>query len=432
MHVFKPLVLLCPVALVATYGFGQNVIDGQSTKTRVTLSGSQTLAAYLTASITKPSPGQFNYATKIKAWQTNGTGWGRSAEYRMKIRGGNYGGILFSDTPTNATLYVPGQKPFTWPIRRYEFDVLWTYQFAPVLHRAAPYVTSGAGGIALNGGTKESGWDKQAALVAGAGSDVRLSRFITLRVGLTMDFLKASTYSDRQYRSTGTVMVEPRIGFVWDLKTTAKDGRHCAVIEQLARGGRRLSEFCCVLAGDLVDLLVREMLGRHAGRIAGFAEEAVQAGGRHNPEKEQFVIGIGKPVPRVPGDENGRALLNGVMHIVEYEVAAAVEDVEGFIHMEVAVDRHSGAGHHLLSAHGEIVRAVGGADVEEDVAVVAKVDQVLALRGAEHEAALFGGLSLKGRLGQRVADAEASQSEEEGSAYPLICGHEILRWRLVS
>jgi len=28
----------------------------------------------------------------------------------MKIRGGNYGGVLFSDTPTNATLSVPGQK----------------------------------------------------------------------------------------------------------------------------------------------------------------------------------------------------------------------------------------------------------------------------------------------------------------------------------
>lgn len=217
MRAFKPLVLMCAVAFVATYAFGQNVIDGQTTN-GVTLGGNQTLALYTTASITKPSPGEFNYSPKVKAWQTNGTGWGRSAEYRMKIRGGNYGGILFSETPSNATLYVPGQKPFTWPIRRYEFDVLWTHQFAPVLHRAAPYVTSGAGAIALNGGSRESGWDRQAVLVAGAGSDVQLSRLISLRVGFTVDFLKASTYSDRQYRSTGTVMVEPRIGLVWSLK----------------------------------------------------------------------------------------------------------------------------------------------------------------------------------------------------------------------
>jgi hypothetical protein len=80
-----------------------------------------------------------------------------------------------------------------------------------------PYVTSGAGAVALNGGSTgtHSGWDRQAALVGGAGSDVRLSRLITLRAGFTMDSLKASTYSDPSYRSTATIMVEPRIGLVW-------------------------------------------------------------------------------------------------------------------------------------------------------------------------------------------------------------------------
>jgi hypothetical protein len=217
MHAFKPLLLLCFIASVAIQGLSQSVTDSQAKNNREPLSSNQTLAAYATASITKPSPGQFEYAIREKAWQTNGTGWGHSAEYRMKIRGGNYGGILFSDTPTNATLYVPGQKPYTWPMRRYEFDVLWTYQFTPVHHRVVPYVTSGAGAIALNGGSTESGWDAQAALVAGAGSDVRLWRLVTMRVGFTVDSLKASTYSDQRYRSTGTVMVEPRIGFVWGL-----------------------------------------------------------------------------------------------------------------------------------------------------------------------------------------------------------------------
>jgi hypothetical protein len=217
MLVSKRLLLLCSVALFAISSFGQNVIDGKTTNNREAPSNNQTLAAYAAVSITKPSPGEFAYAIKEKAWQTNGTGWGRSAEYRMKIRGGNYGGILYSDTPTNATLYVSGQKPFSWPIRRYEFDVLWTYQFAHVRHRAVPYVTSGAGGIALNGGSTESGWDREAAFVVGAGSDVRLWRFITMRAGFTMDSFKASTYSDQRYRSTGTVMVEPRIGFVWGL-----------------------------------------------------------------------------------------------------------------------------------------------------------------------------------------------------------------------
>jgi hypothetical protein len=237
MYISKPLLLLWAAACIAIHAFGQNPIDGQTinlgeaaasnqtlaavtngqtTNDRGAASSNQTLATYIVGSITKPSPGQFN-AFSFKTWQTNGTGWGRSAEYRMKIRGRNYGGIIFSDTPTNSTLYVPGQKPSSWPIQRYEFDVLWTHEFAPVRHRVVPYVTSGAGAIALNGGSTgtHSGWDHQAALVGGAGSDVRLSRLITFRAGFTMDLLKAPTYSDRNYHSTGTIMVEPRIGLVW-------------------------------------------------------------------------------------------------------------------------------------------------------------------------------------------------------------------------
>jgi len=235
LHISKPLLLLWAVACIAIHAFGQNAIDdqtinlgeaaasnqtlaavinGQTTNDREAASSNQTLATYIAGSISKPSPGQSIYGV---IWQTNGTGWGTSAEYRMKIRGRNYGGILFSDTPTNSTLYEPRREPFSWPIRRYEFDVLWTHEFAPVRHRVVPYVTSGAGAIALNGGSTgtHSGWDRQAALVGGAGSDVRLSRLITLRAGFTMDSFKASTYSDPAYRSTGTIMVEPRIGLVW-------------------------------------------------------------------------------------------------------------------------------------------------------------------------------------------------------------------------
>jgi hypothetical protein len=215
MHISMRLPLLWAVACIAIHAFGQNAIDGQTTNDREAASSNQTLATYITGSITKPSPGQSIYGVRL--WQTNGTGWGKSAEYRRKIRGRNYGGILFSDTPTNSTLSWPRQGSLTWPIRRYECDVLWTHEFAPVRHRLVPYVTSGAGAIALNGGSTgiHSGWDRQAALVGGAGSDVRLSRRITLRAGFTMDSFKASTYSDRTYHSTGTVMVEPRIGLVW-------------------------------------------------------------------------------------------------------------------------------------------------------------------------------------------------------------------------
>jgi hypothetical protein len=217
MRMPKPLLLLWAFACIAIHAFGQNAIDAQTINLGEAATSNQTLATYIAGSITKPSPGQFNY-NSVKSRQTNGTGWGESSEYRMKIRGRNYGGILFSDTPTNSTVYVRRQEPDTWPIRRYEFDVLWTHEFAPVRHRVVPYVTSGAGAIALNGGkggSNKSGWDRQAALLGGVGSNVRLSRLITLRAGFTMDSFKASTYSDRSYRSTGTIMVEPRIGLVW-------------------------------------------------------------------------------------------------------------------------------------------------------------------------------------------------------------------------
>jgi hypothetical protein len=72
------------------------------------------------------------------------------------------------------------------------------------------------------------------------------------------------------------------------------------------------------------------LLWRYAGRIAGVTEKAVQTGRRHNPEQEQFVIGIRKPMPRVFGNEYRSALLKRVTHIVQYENSAAFQNVEGF------------------------------------------------------------------------------------------------------
>lgn len=177
---------------------------------------SDTVATYLTGAITKPSPGRFSYWPQRQIWQTNGTGWGHAAEYRMRVRRENYVGLLFSDTPTNATLYIAGMKPSSWFIHRYEFDFLWTRQFVWLHGRALPYVSGGTGAILLNG-HKDSGWDGQGAIVGGAGTDAKLFRMITLRAGFTVDSLKASTYSDHYYRASQTLMVEPRIGLVWNL-----------------------------------------------------------------------------------------------------------------------------------------------------------------------------------------------------------------------
>ena len=66
-----------------------------------------------------------------------------------------------------------------------------------------------------------------------------------------------------------------------------------------------LSEFGAVFEGDLVNLVAGELFGRGAGRGACLAEEAVEAGGRDDPEQEKLMIGVGESVPVVLGDEDG-------------------------------------------------------------------------------------------------------------------------------
>ena len=60
---------------------------------------------------------------------------------------------------------------------------------------------------------------------------------------------------------------------------------------------RVLSEFRPIFSGNRIDLFSRELFWRYTGWRAGVTEKAVQPGRSHNPEEEQFVIGIQKPMP---------------------------------------------------------------------------------------------------------------------------------------
>src|SRR6476620_10063729 len=95
---------------------------------------------------------------------------------------------------------------------------------------------------------------------------------------------------------------------------------------------------CIPSAGNLVDLLPSQLLWRCPGRIAGVAEKAVQAGRRHDPEQEQFVIGIREPMPSILGNEYRSALLKLVSCIVQCENSAAFQNVEDFVHPQMSVD----------------------------------------------------------------------------------------------
>src|SRR5215472_161267 len=120
-------------------------------------------------------------------------------------------------------------------------------------------------------------------------------------------------------------------------------------------------------------------------------------------------------MPRVSRDEYRSALLKRVTYIVQYENSTAFQKVEGFVHLEVSVDRNACTDHHLLGPQGEIVGACGGADFDEDVAMVTKMNEMLALGGAERISWPRCGLSLDDALHQHLAHAEAPQAEEEGS-----------------
>ena len=95
------------------------------------------------------------------------------------------------------------------------------------------------------------------------------------------------------------------------------------------------------------------------------------------------MIGIREPVPRVPGYEIVPPF-SKVRCIVQCQNPVAFQDEEGFVHPEMSVDRNARTEHYLLGPQCETVGACRGADLDIDVAVVAKMNQMLPFGGSEH------------------------------------------------
>src|SRR5215469_7042285 len=89
-------------------------------------------------------------------------------------------------------------------------------------------------------------------------------------------------------------------------------------------------------------------------------------------------------MPRVFGNKYRSALLKRVTHIVQDENSVALQNVEGFVHMEMSMDGDTCTNHHLLCTQGEIVRTRGGANLNEDVPVVAKMNEMFTFSCANH------------------------------------------------
>jgi hypothetical protein len=105
----------------------------------------------------------------------------------------------------------------------------------------------------------------------------------------------------------------------------------------------RLSEFLPIFESDRVDLLPRQFLSRIAGSAAGFAKEAVEARRHHDPQQNQFLIWTAETMPRVLGYENRSTSFASMTDIVECDHATAFQNVEGFVLVEMSVNRNARA-----------------------------------------------------------------------------------------
>jgi len=128
-------------------------------------------------------------------------------------------------------------------------------------------------------------------------------------------------------------------------------------------------------------------------------------------------------VPGGLGNEYRSTLLEWVRLIIQYECSAAFQDVEGFVHLEVSVDRDARADRDLLGSQSEIAGAFDGVDLDEDVARIAEVNEMVAAIGTEHVSLWRRCLSGSLPLRQRLADAETCEAEQEGSTYLLEFDH---------
>jgi len=106
------------------------------------------------------------------------------------------------------------------------------------------------------------------------------------------------------------------------------------------------------------------------------------------------VNGICEPMPDIFGNEYCCALIKTVRGIVQCENSTAFQNVEGFVHPKVSVDRNAPTGRQLLGPQDEIVGAGGGAGLDEDIAGVPKMNEMFAFVSAEHISLWRRGLGL--------------------------------------
>src|SRR6266404_2657984 len=121
------------------------------------------------------------------------------------------------------------------------------------------------------------------------------------------------------------------------------------------------------------------------------------------------MIGICKPMPRVSGDVYRCAFLKRVRRIVQCENSATFQNVEAFVHLQMSMNRNARAQCHLLGSQPDIVGASGGANLDKNVAMVAKMNEMLTFRCGQHISRWSRRLGRA--LRQYLAESEGPQAE---------------------
>src|SRR5215475_12996054 len=105
--------------------------------------------------------------------------------------------------------------------------------------------------------------------------------------------------------------------------------------------------------------------------------------------------------------------------IIQNKISATLQNIESLFHFQMPMDGNPSARHYLLGSKRKMVGAVRGAQLNENVAAIAKMNQVLAFVGAKHVHATRRALNLHASGRQRLTDTEAAQAKKEGPAFQV-------------
>jgi len=115
-----------------------------------------------------------------------------------------------------------------------------------------------------------------------------------------------------------------------------------------------LEKLCVVFQRDFANLVASQLPCGSARRGTGFAKKTIQSSWGHDPQKQKFMIGVFKSMPRVLRNVKKRTLVHGMADAVKMKSAASIQNQERLFHFGVTMHRNARSRHNLLGSNSEI------------------------------------------------------------------------------